>query len=210
MKVVTVTGPSGSGKDSIVDALLYVLKEKPFEELTPFVQENIAGLNEILVPSNIDKPLFMRELISHTTRGVRVGEVHGKDYYFITKEEFDVLPKVEETCYAGNYYCLSQMSIDSNPADVGIVIVDIEGKEAVKEFVEANNGIAISIFLEVDKNVIEGRMRKRGDTEENIKTRLEKAEKDNEFLNGPKCDYIVKNDDFVVAVKDALAIIASI
>ena len=46
------------------------------------------------------------ELISHSTRPMRKGEKHGNPYYFVTKSEFYLLEKIEQTCYAVNFYCL--------------------------------------------------------------------------------------------------------
>lgn len=102
MIVITVTGPSGSGKDSIVDGMLYAIGAKPYEELTPYVAAYASELKALNRPRF--SPDSLAELVSHTTRAPRVGETNGKDYFFVTKEEFDKLAKVESTCYAGNYY----------------------------------------------------------------------------------------------------------
>lgn len=133
------------------------------------------------------------EAVSHTTRQPRVGEVEGDPYYYITKEEFDKLEKVEETEYAGNFYCLSVDEMESKLASDAplYVITDINGAAALKKRYRDR---CRSVFIQVDPQVIEGRMRKRGDSEENIKARLLKAERDKEFDNGPKCDYIVDNN----------------
>ena len=207
MNVLTITGPSGSGKDSILDAVLYRLGCKKAEELTPWVREHIEDISNLIVPGAVcekGKADFMKELVSHTTRPPRVGEENGKDYFFITKEEFDAIPKVENSNYAGNYYCLSEKVVRENDAYVGAVIVDIHGKDAVKKFVEDNGGKCISLFISVDPDVIEERMRKRGDSEENIQKRLTHAKETGEFDNGKNCDYIIYNDDFAYAVAEVL------
>ena len=44
------------------------------------------------------------ELISSTTREPRAGEINGKDYYFLTAEEFEKTKMIEKTQYNGNWY----------------------------------------------------------------------------------------------------------
>lgn len=200
--IFTITGPSGSGKDSLVDAILYLMGEKPESELSSFVLENINSLKKICIPNYMKNNNYLRELISHTTRTPRIGEVNGKDYHFITKAEFDQLKKVESTCYAGNYYCLSQKAIDNLSAKNGIVIVDIDGRKAIENYV-GKDGMK-SFFISVFPDEIESRMITRGDSAENIQKRLRNAYNNKEFDNGPNCDYVIRNDNFIDAVSEII------
>ena len=47
------------------------------------------------------------KIVSHTTRKMRVGEVDGKDYYFVSRDEFMAVEKLEYEEYANNYYGIS-------------------------------------------------------------------------------------------------------
>lgn len=137
------------------------------------------------------RPEGFPEVVSHTTRAIRVGEVEGEAYYFVDEETFKSINKIEETLYAGNYYGLSRAEID-NKLKLGSMyaITDINGAMALKR---AYGDKVVSIFIDVKPELIEERMRRRGDSEPNIKSRLEKAMKDKEFENGQFCKYIVNN-----------------
>jgi len=50
------------------------------------------------------RSLGMNELVSHTTRKMRPGEVDGISYHYVTEEEISVIDKIEESVYAGIKY----------------------------------------------------------------------------------------------------------
>jgi len=138
------------------------------------------------------------ELISHTTRKPRVGEVEGETYKFISKEEFDKLEKVEETCYAGNYYCLSTVEVNSKLSNNKSVhcITDRHGMSMVKEMY--GNKIVKVLFIGSAVEELAKRMRARGDSEENVQKRLANLIENKELDNGKYADYIVNNNDPVI------------
>ena len=137
--------------------------------------------------------LGIPELISHTTRKPRKGEIEGKTYYFINKKEFDKIEKIEYSEYAGNYYCLSKKEIDNklNQYNTVFAITDIHGMRQVKKQYPEET---ISIFIEVTMDEMIDRMLQRGDNEDNIAKRMSNAVLNNELENGKYCDYIVRND----------------
>ena len=138
--------------------------------------------------------LGVPELVSHTTRQKRKGEVEGETYYYITKEEFDGLNKLENTYYAGNYYCLSKQEVERHKEDLVYCIVDGEGVRQIKDNYGKNN--VIVVYIDVSYSDMIKRMIQRGDSEENIKKRVSYAietkemEKDFEVA-----DYILPNSD---------------
>lgn len=146
------------------------------------------------------------EAISHTTRCPRVGEVEGDPYYYISKEQFDAIDKVEFTEYAGNFYCLSAKEMEEKLAgDKPLyVITDVHGLSALRE----RYGKSVyAVFVKVDPGIIEDRMRKRGDSEENIQKRLDKAVADKEFDNWEYCDAVVDNNgdlDTSIAIVESI------
>lgn len=148
-----------------------------------------SGSGKTTVGMGTLKKLGIPEIVSHTTRAPRVGEEEGVTYYYVTKEDFDKLEKVEEVCYAGNYYCTSKNEIERKfeIADELGIIVSIEGVEALKEVY----GDAVkAIFMNVNREECIKRMIARGDSEEAIESRKRKFEESNEFDNGKYCDFI--------------------
>ncbi|HCL4480352.1 TPA: hypothetical protein N2D99_002440 [Clostridium botulinum] len=132
------------------------------------------------------------ELISHTTREPRVGEINGVEYYFVTKEEFDKLEKIEQASYAGNYYCVSKKEVDNKIANNNIVFVitDING---VKELKKHYGDMAKAIFIKTSLIRMGYRMFKRGDKIGKIKERCKYCISTGELKNGKYADYIIKN-----------------
>lgn len=133
----------------------------------------------------------MQRLVTYTTRKKRVGEIDGRDYFFITVEEFLSLREkgefVETTFYNGNYYGSRKKDV----AKGKLVILDPNGllcyAEKLKEKITA-------VFLEAPKEVRKERMIKRGDDAELIKIRLEKDDEIFKSENLP-LDFLVHNDD---------------
>lgn len=139
--------------------------------------------------------LGIPEIISHTTRKIRKGEKHGVTYYFVTKEEFDRIEKIEEVTYNGNHYCISKNEIEKKLGNNNkvFVICDVNGMRQLKKFYPKE---VVVIYIYTSFEEMERRMRLRGDSEESIRKRLEYAKETNELDNGKYADFIVRNDDF--------------
>lgn len=69
------------------------------------------------------------ELVSTTTRSIRKGEVNGRDYHFVTHEEFDKNQMLEYTFYGNNFYGVSEKEIEEKfqTGKTPIIIVDPHG-----------------------------------------------------------------------------------
>ena len=76
------------------------------------------------------------KVITTTTRPMRVGEVDGRDYFFVTKEQFEQMIRndefVEFTIYNGNYYGSTKAQIGENK--VVTVLVVMRQKRGIKHF----------------------------------------------------------------------------
>ncbi len=109
------------------------------------------------------------KVITTTTRDLRVGEVNGKDYFFVSKERFHEMIKedrfVEFTSYNDNLYGSTKDQIAMNKC----IVVDPAG---LKAYINLNNPDIITFFLDSEEATREKRMRQRGDKEEKIKCRL--------------------------------------
>lgn len=147
--------------------------------------------------------------ISATTRQPRVGEVDGKDYYFLTTEEFENKIKNDEFYeYAnvhGNYYGTLKKVVEDN-LDKGLNVIleiDVQGALIAKE----KKKDAVLVFFKTENmEILEERLRNRKtDSEEVIKTRLENALKELEYQ--PKYDYIIINVDIEKSCEKLINII---
>ncbi|MDO5088389.1 MAG: guanylate kinase [Leptotrichiaceae bacterium] len=135
--------------------------------------------------------------VSATTRKPRAGEINGKDYYFLTEEEFKEKIKNDEFYeYAnvhGNYYGTLKETVQEN-LDKGLDVIleiDVQGALIAKE---KKKDAVLVFFKAKDMKVLEERLRKREtDSEEVIKIRLENALKELEYENRYDCTIINEN-----------------
>jgi len=152
--------------------------------------------------------------VSYTTRPRRSNEVNGKDYYYITHQEFDRLVSegemVEHVTYLGDQYGTSRAQICevfSRGKDV-ILNIDVEGAKALK-----GSGLldfsVVYVFLTPSSLAILGeRLQIRGtEDEEEIRARLTVAAQEMGTL--PLFDYLVVNDELDIAVDELRSIIVA-
>jgi guanylate kinase len=102
------------------------------------------------------KKLGFVNLVSHTTRQMREGEINGKSYHFVTKDKFEILSDsgafVEEVEFNGNKYAMSKSEIlkleeSSSP---GVIVVEPHGKEQIVEFAKLNDIKTLKVFIDID------------------------------------------------------------
>ena len=149
--------------------------------------------------------------ISATSRAPRGQEVHGKDYYFLSSEEFqarvakDELLEWEEV-YAGTYYGTLRSEVERIWSEGKVVVFDIDVVGALnlkKQFGDR----ALALFVQAPSvEILEQRLRGRAtDSEEKIQQRVAKATI--EMARAPEFDQVVVNDDLETAKAEALAIL---
>ncbi|MCI0501498.1 MAG: guanylate kinase [Epsilonproteobacteria bacterium] len=147
--------------------------------------------------------------ISTTTRQPRVGEVHGVDYFFVTKEEFE--KDIEENNFLeyanvhSNYYGTSLKPITKALEEGKLVIfdIDVQGHELVRTKL---NDITTSVFITTPSlKELENRLNKRNtDHLEIIQNRLSNAKVEIHSLD--RYDYLILNDDLEEASKKLIAL----
>lgn len=156
---------------------------------------------------NLDKRLV--RVITCTTRKPRTGEINGKDYYFLSPEEFFRKVKTKELVefafVHGNYYGTPKKGLEQglkNNLDV-ILQIDVQGAKTIKN----NYPDALLIFLlPPSMKVLEERLSGRGtETEEEKENRLKRAQE--EIDERVFYDYIVVNDDLKATVREIYEII---
>lgn len=150
--------------------------------------------------------------ISYTTRRPRGSEQNGREYYFISREEFRQMIREDQfleyaVVFETDYYGTACRFLDQarNQGKDLLLDIDVQGAAQVKKKVRE----AVSIFiLPPNRSKLEERLRSRGqDAEEKIQRRLEEARR--EIENYDKYDYILVNDHLDDSVKALEAILLS-
>lgn len=171
--------------------------------------------------SGAGKGTIMKELIqryeqyalsvSVTTRGKRVGETEGKDYFFRTREEFERMIEegalIEYACYVNNYYGTPKDYVEEQLSRGRDVILEIEIQGARK--IKKQFPYAVLLFVTAkNAQVLKERLAKRGtETPEVIRQRLRRAVEESEGIE--EYDYLVVNDELDVCVEQIHSIIES-
>jgi guanylate kinase len=176
-KVIIVSAPSGAGKTTIVKHLL--------------AREN----------------LHLEFSISACTRPKREDETEGRDYYFMTVDEFR--SKIEdnqflewEEVYKGSYYGTLKSEVDRIWKNHNHILfdVDVEGAVNLKQHFGEK---ALSVFIMPPSiEELQRRLEKRGmDSPEKIRKRINKAGYEIKFVS--KFDRTIINDDLDKALQEA-------
>jgi guanylate kinase len=175
--VVVISGPSGAGKSTLVGRLL----ARPDLRLTVSV--------------------------SATTRAPRPGEVHGRDYLFVTPEEFEGFrDELLESAVVHDHRYGTPTGPVRRSVEQGFcvaLVIDVQGGFQVRRKVPD----ALLVFIQIPSlEVLEARLRARGtDTPERIEKRLATARRELELAS--LYDVQVVNDDLDRAVEQLAAIL---
>ena len=147
--------------------------------------------------------------ISYTTRPPRGKEQNGREYFFVSRGEFQEMVRRDEFLeYAdvfGNYYGTGKSVLhqaEERGKDL-LLDIDVQGAEQIKRKLPS----ALSIFImPPDRKTLESRLRKRSlDAEEVIQRRLVTASR--EIENYEKYDYILVNDRLDESIEALMAIL---
>jgi len=151
--------------------------------------------------------------ISYTTRKSRTNEANGKDYFFISEEEFKSLIKNKEFLeYAKvfeNYYGSSKSQVFENLNKGENVIFDIDwqGTEQIKKQ-KLNYKLITFFILPPSKSELFNRLKNRDMKDKNIvEERMKQFNKD--ILHWKKYDYVVINDNLKNCYKEVNSLIES-
>ncbi|MCL4510187.1 MAG: guanylate kinase [Bacteroidetes bacterium] len=173
----------------------------------------------VSAPSGAGKTTIVKEVLSHfpsfrfsvsaTTRPMRTGETDGKDYFFLTKPEFEKriaagdLVEYEEIY--SNYYGTLKSEVEkalSNGEDI-VFDVDVKGGLSIKvKFPEA-----VLIFVKPPSlEILKQRLAGRGsESPEQVEKRMARVPM--ELEKGELYDYIIINDELKRAVNEVFDII---
>jgi guanylate kinase len=180
---------------------------------------NHGTLYIISAPSGAGKTSLVKRLlqevehltvsISHTTRAMRSGEVHGGDYFFVSIETFKTMIAegrfFEYAQVFDNFYGTSQHTVlDNLQQGLDVILeIDWQGAQQIRTMYPHCQSIFI---LPPSIDVLQQRLQGRGqDSAEIIARRM--AEAVTEMRHYAEFDYLIVNDDFNLALTELKSII---
>ncbi len=183
--------------------------------------QNTGKIIVITAPSGAGKTTIARRILSEsdkitfsvsaTTRKPRKHEIHGKDYYFLTEDEFqkniDEGKFLEwEEFYGGIRYGTLRSVIENHLNNGYFVLFDVDVKGAVNlKNIYGNR--CLSLFIQPPSfETLESRLKGRGsENKESLRVRLERARM--ELTMASHFDHVVLNDQFEVAYGEVKRIV---
>ena len=183
----------------MITGKLYIISAPSGAGKTSLVKQLKADMDKLVVS------------VSHTTRDMRNGEINGKDYYFVSVDEFKSMIEaqafLEHAQVFDNFYGTAQKTVEHNLAQGLDVILEIDwqGAQQVRKMLPDS----LSIFiLPPSIEVLRQRLQNRGqDNDEIIARRMRDAV--TEMSHYPEFDYLVVNDDFNLALNQLKSIITA-
>jgi guanylate kinase len=175
-------------------------------------------------PSGAGKTTIVRHLlgkydklafsVSATTRQKRAHEEHGKDYYFLTLEEWNAKIEADdflewEEVYTHQYYGTLKSEIERLRVEGKNVVFDIDVKGAMNIKAEYGED-AITIFVKPPSPDVLFQRLKARQTEDKASLRKRIARAAEELTYEVKCDIVLMNDDLKEALQNAEKIIEQI
>ncbi|MBU6396644.1 MAG: guanylate kinase [Rhodospirillales bacterium] len=173
----------------------------------------------IAAPSGAGKTTLSRALletddqlslsVSVTTRERRLGEKEGKHYFFISQEKFDDMVRAGELLeYArvfGRSYGTPRAPVEQALGAGQDIMFDIDW-QGFRQLRASLGDDVVGVFIKPPSlEVLHNRLVKRGDSAEQVATRMAHAEA--EISHASEFDYIVENQDLDVALADIRAIL---
>ena len=170
-----------------------------------------SGAGKTTVAKHLLKTFpFLSFSVSATTRTKRPGEENGKDYFFLTRDEFkdrlkhDDLIEYEEIF--GNYYGTLRSVVKEALSRGEFLIFDVDVKGALSLRTAFPSDTVLIFVAPPDLNTLADRLRSRHtETEEQVALRLSRAEM--EMGHKDQFDHVLVNDDLQTTLKRAVEIV---
>jgi guanylate kinase len=185
------------------------MSSTPHKPLVYIVSAPSGSGKSTLVNELLKKVSDLEFSISYTTRAPRGSEVNGRQYFFVSRPDFEKM--IEEGAFLeyaevfGNYYGTARRFLreaEEHGRDL-LLDIDVQGAKQIQDKLPD----ACSIFiLPPDRKTLEERLRKRSeDREEVIQRRLDAATR--EIENYRRYNYILINDQLEDSIKLLRAIV---
>jgi guanylate kinase len=178
-----------------------------------------GNLYVVAAPSGAGKSSLVKALmeldarvvpsVSHTTRPPRGQELHGREYYFVSRETFDQMVLqdafLEWALVHGNRYGTSKQAIEQRMAQGADVVLEIDFQGAIQVKRIFPNAVLIFI-LPPSWDELRSRLERRAeDSAEVIELRLKNAA--SEMMHAREFDFVIINELFERALFDLKAIV---
>jgi guanylate kinase len=167
--LIVISGPSGAGKDTVVQRM----KERGL----PF-----------------------HFVVTATTRAQRPNEVHGRDYFFVSKDEFarmmDQNELIEYALVYGDYKGIPKAQVREALASGQDVIMrlDVQGAESIRNL--AKDALLIFITTGSEEELVQRLKQRKTETDDSLAIRIATARKELQRMEA--FDYIIVNHDFLL------------
>jgi guanylate kinase len=164
--LIVISGPSGSGKDTVVQRM----KERGLE---------------------------FHFVVTATTRAPRPGEVHGQDYWFVSRTEFDRMiaqgELIEYAVVYGDYKGVPKAQVQEALASGRDVVLrlDVQGAETVRKLVP--EALLIFILTDSEEDLVRRLQQRQTETPEELAVRINTAR--NEFERAEIFDFLIVNHE---------------
>lgn len=164
--LIVISGPSGSGKDTVVQRMK-------------------------------DRGLEFHFVVTATTRPRRPGEIHGKDYWFVSRAEFDRMiaqgELIEHAIVYGDYKGVPKAEVQHALASGQDVVLrlDVQGAETVRRLVP--EALLIFILTESEEELVSRLQHRKTETPEELELRIHTARE--EFKKVGSFDYLIVNHE---------------
>jgi len=168
-----------------------------------------AGAGKTTVAERLCRETGIRRAVTATTRPPRAGEVDGRDYLFLTEDEF--LRRVargeflEHARVHGRLYGTPRAPVEQalRAGEARLLVIDVQGAMQVKERCPD----ALLVFLDAPDGALEQRLAGRGtEAEDERRRRCEIAEAERRYKE--HYDHCVVNDDLDRTMAELRAILA--
>ncbi len=147
--------------------------------------------------------------VSMTTRPPRPDELHGREYFFVSREEFEQKIKegglIEYACYVENYYGTPRAYVEEQLAQGKNVILEIETQGALSIKERFPESVLIYVLPPSAEELYKRLVSRGTETAEVIKKRMQRAAEEAKVIE--RYDYIVVNDDLDRCVEELHLII---
>jgi guanylate kinase len=185
------------------------MNSKPHKPIVYIISAPSGSGKSTLVNELLKKVSNLEFSISYTTRAPRGSETNGRQYYFVSRPEFEKMIRdgefLEHAEVFGNYYGTARRFLheaEQNGRDL-LLDIDVQGAAQIQQKLSD----ATSIFiLPPDRKTLEERLRKRSeDSDEVIQRRLDAATR--EIENYHRYNYILINDQLEDSIKLLRAVV---
>jgi guanylate kinase len=165
--LIVISGPSGVGKDTVMQRMQ-------------------------------ERGLPFHFVVTATTRQKRVNEIHGRDYFFVSKDEFarmiDEDELIEHAIVYGDYKGIPKQQVrEALASDKDVVMrIDVQGAESVRKM--APEALLIFITTDSENELVHRLETRKTETPDSLALRIATARK--ELKRVQAFDYVIVNRDF--------------